>query len=336
MSLKLPIDTLLAGRDLGEAGMIEAMSAIMTGQATAAQIGGFLVALRAKGETASEIAGAAHVMRQHVARVQHGFDHVLDTCGTGGDGAGTFNISTTVAFVAAGAGATVAKHGNRAISSRSGSADVLEALGVRIDLPLEATTACLKEVGFAFLFAPSHHPAMRYVASARRELGVRTVMNLLGPLTNPAGATHQLVGIYDGNRVAAVAETLGRLGARRAVVVHGDGLDEVNPAGPTQVAIWSDGALQTSIVSPADVGLEPIDLADIAGGDSAENAIILRDVLSGKLGPHRIATVLNAAFALFAAELVDTPQAGLAMAEKSIDSGAAAAVLDRLIEFTNR
>ena len=335
MPLKPWIKQIVAREDLSQDAMCAAFDVIMSGQATHAQIGAFLVGLRMKGETTDEIAGAASTMRAHVSVVEHRLERVLDTCGTGGDGAGTFNISTCVAFVAAGAGATVAKHGNRAISSRSGSADVLEALGVRLDLDTPRVTDVLAEVGFAFMFAPAHHPAMRHVMPARRQLGVRTLMNLLGPLTNPAGATHQLVGIYDRSRVASVAEVLGRLGARRAIVTCGhDGLDEISPCGPSDVAIWSDSRLETRTVRPEDIGLERVLIGDITGGDSAENATILNAVLNGETGPARQTVLLNSAWALYAAELCDDPHAGVALARNSIDSGNAKRVLDRLIKAT--
>ncbi|MFT7625811.1 MAG: anthranilate phosphoribosyltransferase [Myxococcota bacterium] len=336
MPLKPWIAPVVAGIDVPEAEMRAAMDTIMEGKATDAQIGAFLIALRMKGETTDEIAGAAAAMRARVTRVKHRMPRVLDTCGTGGDGANTFNISTAVAFVAAGAGVVVAKHGNRAVSSRSGSADVLEALGVRIDLPPERATQILREIGFAFLFAQSHHPAMKHVGPARKQLGVRTIMNLLGPLTNPAGATHQLVGVYDGERIASIAEVLGRLGAKRAVVVHGDdGLDEVSPCAPSRVAVWKDGRVTSHRTSPMQFGFDPVKPAMIEGGDAQENARVIRSVLDGKHGAARTTVLLNAAWALFAAELCDDPKQGLALARQSIDDGAAYATLESLIEATN-
>ena len=335
--LKAVLKQVVAGSDLSSEQMTVAMHEIMTGAATPAQIGAFLVGLRLKGETVDEIAAAAAVMRQHVRRVEHGLPRVLDTCGTGGDGASTFNISTTVAFVCAGAGVPIAKHGNRAVSSQSGSADVLECLGVDISLSPELGQQCLKETGFAFLFAPSHHPAMRYVAAPRREIGVRSVMNLLGPLTNPAMATNQLVGMYDDSRVVPVAKVLSSLGVRRAVVVHGaGGLDEVSPAGPTHVAVSSQGAVSERITRPEDFGFTPISLGEIAGGDARCNAEIVRAVLGGAEGPHRMTTLLNAAWALYAAEVVETPDAGLVMAVHAIDSGAALQALEALVAWTQR
>ena len=331
MPLKSWITRVVDRQDLSQEEMRAAMDTVMAGQATDAQIGAFLVGLRLKGETVDEITGAASAMRACVARVEHQLPTVLDTCGTGGDGAGTFNISTAVSLVCAGAGVPVAKHGNRAISSRSGSADVLEALGVRLELPLERSTQILNSVGFSFLFAPAHHPAMRHVAAARRQLGVRTVMNLLGPLTNPAGATHQLVGIYDGSRIEVVAEVLGRLGARRALVVHGhDGLDEISPCGPTEIAEWHGKGVQRMTTSPEDIGLNRVQPEAIAGGDAAENATIISSILSGEPGPARTTVVLNAAWALYAAEAVSSPSEGRELAEQSIDSGHAQQTLQRL------
>ena len=336
-SIRPILRRVVAGHDLERAEMLSAMQCIMSGEATAAQIGAFLVALRLKGETVEEIAAAATVMRAHVVRVDHGLDRVLDTCGTGGDGASTFNISTTVAFVCAGAGVPIAKHGNRAVSSLSGSADVLERLGVRINLPPEQGYQCLADVGFAFLYAPSHHPAMRHVAGPRREIGVRSVMNLLGPLTNPAMATHQLVGIYDRARVVPVAQVLASLGVKRAVVVHGhEGLDEVSPSGETTVAVAEAGRVTEIVTTPADFGLDPIELRDIAGGDAACNAEIIRHVLAGRVDAHRTTTLLNAAWALYAAEAAETPQDGYRLALESIDSGRALDALNRLVDWTQR
>ena len=334
--LKSTISRLVSAQDLSREEMTSAMHTIMTGEATEAQIGAFLVALRLKGETVTEIAAAASVMREHVRRVDHGLPKILDTCGTGGDGASTFNISTTVAFVCAGAGVPIAKHGNRAVSSRSGSADVLESLGVRIDVPSELGTRCLREVGFAFLFAPSHHPAMRYVAKPRRDIGIRSVMNLLGPLTNPAMATHQLIGVYDPRRVVPVANVLADLGVRRAVVVHGaGGLDEVSPSGTSTLAVADNGGVTEQTSHPSDFGLQPIELSAIAGGDSAQNAAILRGVLEGAPGPYRDTTLLNAAWALYAADAARSPQDAMALAIQAIDSGRALDVLNRLIEWTH-
>lgn len=335
MPLKPWIKAVVAGKNLSQSDMKTAMDTIMSGEATHAQIGALLVGLRMKGETIDEIAGAAEAMRSRVHRVEHGFDRVLDTCGTGGDGAGTFNISTTVSFVCAGAGVRVGKHGNRAISSRSGSADVLEALGVTLLSKPEQLSQCLETVGLAFLFAPALHPAMKHVAGPRREMGVRTMMNLLGPITNPANATHQLVGIYDRERVSTIAQVLHQLGTKRAIVVHGhNGLDEVNPCGPTDVAIADKNGVHTQVTRPEDVGLTSCSMADIAGGDSDENAEIMRNLLNGKPGPARTAVALNAGWALFAAEAAATPAEGVELAQQVIDDGRARDVMNNLIGYT--
>lgn len=336
MPLKTWIARVVAGEDLSCDDMSSAMGSIMAGDATPAQVGALLIGMRMKGETLHEITGAAQAMRERVHRISHGFDRVLDTCGTGGDGAGTFNISTAVSFVCAGAGVRVGKHGNRAISSRSGSADVLEALGVTLLSAPEQLSHCLETVGLAFLFAPALHPAMKHVAGPRREMGVRTMMNLLGPLTNPAGATHQLVGIYDRQRVATIAEVLGKLGAKRAIVVHGhDGLDEVSPCGPTDVAICDGNGLQTLVTHPEEVGLTPCSAEALAGGDSDTNAAIIRSILAGDAGAPRTAVVLNAAWALYAAQEVSTPKEGVALAECVIDDGRARTVMEGLVGYTS-
>ncbi len=305
-----------------------AFDAVMAG-APAAQVAGFLTALRLRGETDDEIEGAARSLRAHAQPLHHELPVVLDTCGTGGDGAGTFNISTTVAFVCAGAGVAVAKHGNRAVSSRSGSADVLEALGVPLIGDAVLARAALSEDRFAFLFAPAWHPAMRSVGAVRRELGVRTVMNLLGPLVNPARATHQLVGVYSLERVEPTARVLGRLGSRRAIVVHGDGaLDELSLAGPTRVAVVSGPAVEVFDTHPEAIGLGSSPLSALAGGDAQDNARLLVALLEGQVGPRRDAVLLNAAWALFAAEAAESPVAGLELARRALDSGAALAVLE--------
>jgi anthranilate phosphoribosyltransferase len=318
---------LVEGHDLAEAEMRAAFSAILGGEATAAQIAGFAIALRMKGETETELAAAAEEMRARCVRVLAPAGVVLDTCGTGGDSAGLFNVSTAVAFVVAGAGVTVAKHGNRAISSRAGSADVLEALGVPADLSPAEHERQLVEHGLTFLFAPAHHPALRHAAAARRELGVRTIFNLLGPLANPAFATHQLVGLYDPARLEAYARVLGRLGTRRALVVHGGGLDEVAPSGPTLVAeLGADGVRMTE-VTPADFGVPEHPASALAGGDPADNARLLEALLDGVPGPVRDMTILNAAAALLAAEVTSDRREAAERAADSLDSGAARAKL---------
>lgn len=310
--------------------MRAAFSAILEGQATVAQIAGFAIALRMKGETETELAAAAEEMRARCVRVVAPAGVVLDTCGTGGDAAGLFNVSTAVAFVVAGAGVVVAKHGNRAISSRAGSADVLEALGVPADLTPTEHERRLTDDGLTFLFAPAHHPALRHAAAARRELGVRTFFNLLGPLANPAYATHQLVGLYDPAKLEVYARVLSRLGVRRAFVVHGSGLDEIAPTGATRVAELGPNGVATHEWTPADFGLPEHPVAELAGGDAADNARILEGVLAGEVGPARDMTLLNAAAALLAAEVANDRRTAVELAKASIDSGAAKDKLARL------
>jgi anthranilate phosphoribosyltransferase len=327
---------LLRGESLTEAEAQAVIGHVMDGEASEAQIAGLLVALRAKGESVAEIVGAARAMRMHAIAVAPRRTDLVDTCGTGGDGLRTFNVSTTAGLVAAGAGAGVAKHGNRAVSSASGSADVLEALGVRLDLPAERVADCIDEVGFGFLFAPAHHPAMRHAGPVRRSLGVRTIFNVLGPLTNPVGARRQLVGVFDEALVLPIAETLRELGSERALVVHGyDGLDELSPAGPSVCADVTPEGVTVSTVDPAELGLAPSRTADLAGGDAATNAGLLRSLLDGEHGARRDAVVLNAGAALVAAGLADDLAAGLALAAAAIDDGRARLTLDRLVEFTN-
>ena len=326
------------GREDFTAGEIrEVFAAIMAGDATPAQIGALLVALRMKGETADEIAGAASAMREVAAPFPVADRETLvDTCGTGGDGAQTANISTISAIVCAGAGGRVAKHGNRALSSRSGSADVLEALGVTIDAPAEVALASLDEIGIAFLFAPAYHAATRHAAGPRRELGTRTIFNLLGPLTNPAGAANQIIGVFSADWLEPVAQALGALGSRRVYVVHGEGgLDEIAVRGATQVACWDrdQGAVETFPLSPSDFGLEEADPAGLAGGDPARNAEITLAVLSGEAGAVRTAVLMEAAVALRAGGVVDDFKSGAERAAEAIDSGAARRVLDRWVQM---
>src|SRR5213595_3718789 len=300
--LSWAITRLLEGYDLTRAEARDVMSTIMRGEATPAQIGGFLVALRAKGETADEIAGCAEAMREHVLAVRPKRDDLVDTAGTGGDGARTFNISTAAALVAAAAGAAVAKHGNRAVSSASGSADVLEALGFELELPPERIARSIDELGFGFLFAPSHHPAMRHAAPVRRELAARTVFNVLGPLTNPAGARAQVVGVYSRQLVRTIAEVLAQLGARRAFVVHGaGGIDELSPAGPNLVCEVADGGVREREIDPLELGVARCDPDELRGGSPEENAAAVRGVFEGENGGRRSAVLLNAAGAIAAA-----------------------------------
>ena len=326
---------LLDGKSLERPRCREVMGEIMRGEATAAQIGGFLVALRAKGETADEIAGCAEAMREHVVPVRPSRDDLVDTAGTGGDGASTINISTAAAIVAAAAGAAVAKHGNRAVSSASGSADVLEALGFELEQPPERIAASIDELGFGFMFAPSHHPAMRHAAAVRRELATRTVFNVLGPLTNPAGARAQVIGVYAPHLVRTLAEVLAQLGARRAFVVHGaHGIDELSPAGPNDVCEVVDGEVRARTIDPQDLGIERCDPAELRGGTPAENAAAIRAVLAGEPGGRRDAILLNAAGAIAAAGHAEDLRDGLEAAREAVDSGAAAARLEELTEFS--
>ncbi len=312
------------------------MDQIMAGEATQAQIGAFLAALGTKGETPDEIAGCARAMRRKATPVRPRSTELVDTCGTGGDRAGTFNISTTAALVAAGAGLKVAKHGNRSISSRCGSADVFSALGVKVDLPPERVAACVDEVGIGFLFAPALHPAMKHAMGARRELGVRTVFNILGPLTNPAGATAQVVGVFDAALTETLARVLGALGVRAALVVHGaDGLDELSTTGPNQVSELRQGAVRTYAFDPLSLGLPRSRAADLQGGDAPANAGMTRAVLQGEQGPRRDIVLLNAAAALVASGRAADLREGLALAAQAVDSGRALEVLEHLVAFTN-
>jgi anthranilate phosphoribosyltransferase len=329
--VKATLEILLAGRDLSFEEARGAMDGVMAGEATPAQIAAFLVALRAKGETVDEIAGCASAMREHVVATRPRRNDLVEAVGTGGDRAGTFNISTTGALVAAAAGAAVAKHGNRAITSKCGAADVLEALGIVIELPHEAVAELIDEVGFGFLFAPSHHPAMRHAGPVRRELGVPTVMNLLGPLTNPVGVRRAVIGVSRPELVETFAHVLARLGAERAMVVHGSGLDELTAAGPCHVAYVADGVvIEIDIIDPAALGLAPCTVESLAGGDPAENARIVHAILAGEGGPRRDAVLLTAAAALTVGGHVDTIEDGLQRAAAAVDSGAAATLVERL------
>jgi anthranilate phosphoribosyltransferase len=323
------------GRSLSEQEAAAVMGEIMSGEATPAQLGAFLVALRLKGETAEEIAGMARVMRAKALRVPFDGTPLLDTCGTGGDGMGTFNVSTAAAFVAAGAGAVVAKHGNRAVTSHCGSADVLEALGVKIDLPPEGVAHCLREVGVGFMFAPNFHPAMRFAAGPRREIGVRSVFNILGPLTNPAGARAQVLGVADAAIGEKMIQVLSRLGCGHALVVHGeDGLDEMTLGGPTLVYELEEGDIRSYRVTPEEVGLRQASDKAVKGGSPEENAAAMRAVFGGEEGPLRDIVLLNSAAALVAADKAASLAEGVTLAAETIDSGAAGKKLDRFIEVT--
>jgi anthranilate phosphoribosyltransferase len=328
------ITSLLAGTDLTEDVAAAAMTEIMEGVATPTQIAGFVIALRAKGETTDELVGLVRTMRAFSERVEVSGE-VLDTCGTGGDRTGTFNVSTAAALVCAGAGAKVAKHGNRAASSRCGSADVLEALGVRIDLPPGAVAGCIEAAGIGFCFAPVFHPAMRHTAVPRRELGVATIFNFLGPLTNPAGATRQALGVSDPRMVDLMVEALERLGSRRVLAFHGaGGLDELSTAGPSYVVELNDGQITRWTIDPDDLGLPPSPIEALAGGSADENATTIREVLDGHPGPKRDVVVLNAAAGLVAAGKTPDIAEGLTRAVDAIDSGSARLALDRLVEVS--
>jgi anthranilate synthase/phosphoribosyltransferase len=326
-----------SGGSLTEEQAVEVMGLVMDGEATPAQIASLVTAMRMKGETADEITGFARAMRARATVVRPRATGLVDTCGTGGDGLSTFNISTTTAFVVAGAGVPIAKHGNRAVSSKAGSADVLEALGVRIDLSPEQMARCIDEVGVGFLFAMSLHASMRHAGAPRREIAIRTVFNLLGPLTNPAGATRQLLGVYDARLAPVMAEVAGRLGAVRVMVVNGHpGMDEVSASGPTAVAEYVDGGVRTYEIDPASVGIPLVSPRAIAGDAAAYNAEIVRDVLRGVHGAPRDTTLMNAAAALLVAGRVEDLAEGVAVARHSIDEGLALARLEALVALARR
>jgi len=332
--LKPLLAQVASGRALSEAEAEAAFEIIMSGGATPSQIGAFLMALRVRGETVDEITGAARIMRAKALSIEAP-PGTIDTVGTGGDSSGSFNISTATALVVAGAGVPVAKHGNRAFSSKSGAADVLTALGVKIDADMAIVQRCLTEIGICFLMAPRHHSAMRHVAPTRVELGTRTIFNILGPLSNPAGAKRLLVGVFSPEWVVPMAEVLGRLGAERAWVVHGSGLDEITTAGITDVAEFADGRVKRFQMTPEAVGLPRASLDDLKGGEPAHNAALMRDLLGGSKGPLRDIVLLNSGAALVVAGRADELPAGIALAAQSIDSGAARGTLDRLVAMTN-
>jgi anthranilate phosphoribosyltransferase len=335
MTVQRALERILDGHDLSRDEARAVMNTVMEGEATPAQIGGLLMALRLKGETADEIAGCAEAMRAHVLTVRPQRDDLVDTAGTGGDGARTINISTAAALVAAAAGAGVAKHGNRAVSSSSGSADVLEALGFQLELPTARIERSIDELGFGFLFAPTHHPAMRHAAPVRRELATRTVFNVLGPLTNPAGARAQVVGVYAPSLVRTIAEVLAQLGARHAFVVHGaGGIDELSPAGPNLVCEVVGGGVREREIDPLELGVPRCEPAELRGGSPAENAAAIRAVLRGENGGRRSAILLNAAGAIAAAGQAADLREGLSLAREAVASGAAATRLDALVAFS--
>jgi len=331
--IKEAIQTLVSGGSLSQDEAAEVMEEIMEGEVTPAQFGALVTALRLKGETVDEIAGLVRTMRAKAVPIRVS-GLVVDTCGTGGDGTGTFNISTTSAFVVAGAGLKVAKHGNRAMSSQCGSADVLEALGVGLDLTPEQVQGCLEAVGMCFMFAPLFHPAMKYAAAPRREVGIRTVFNIIGPLTNPAGAQAQVVGVADGSLVEKLARVLKSLGSRHALIVHGeDGLAEITIGGKTRVCELKDGRINSYTVKPEDFDLLPASLDSLKGGTAGENAERLRSILGGATGAQRDIVLLNAGAALLAGDMVETLGQGVELAREVLDSGRALAKLEQMVDY---
>jgi anthranilate phosphoribosyltransferase len=322
-------------KDLSETEMAQMIGDIFSGEITDAQVGAFMAALATKGETFEELAGAASAMRKKARRIQTSAKTVVDTCGTGGDGAKTFNISTTAAFVVAGCGVTVAKHGNRSVSSQCGSADLLEALGVKLDTAPEIVEEAVRETGIGFLFAPLYHGAMKYAAKARKEIGLRSIFNMLGPLTNPASANCQLLGVYAPELTEMFAQALRILGVKRAFVVHGhDGLDEISVCAPTRISELNDGMIRTYDISPEQFFDETAKAGDLAGGSPGDNAGITKSILNGEKGPKRNIILINASAALVAAGKASNLKEGITLAENSIDSGAATAKLYSLIRFT--
>lgn len=334
--IKDVLQKLMDGCDLTEIEAQDMMNAIMGGELTPAQIGGLLIALRIKKETVEEITGCARVMRDKALRVDLGGLECMDTCGTGGDGSGTFNISTATAFVLAGAGVAVAKHGNRSMSSKCGSADVLEALGAKVDLSPEGVARCIREAGLGFMYAPAYHSAMKYAIGPRKELGVRTVFNMLGPLTNPAGATRQVLGVYDAALTHPIAEVLGRLGAARALVVHGsDGLDELTVTGSTYVSeLHENGTITDYQIHPEGLGLGIYRPEELKGGDAQKNAAIIRGLFSGDTGAKRDILLLNSGAALYIAGKANTLPDGIQLAKDIIDGGVAMERLNAFVAFT--
>jgi anthranilate phosphoribosyltransferase len=331
------LSAIIAGDNLNQSQMHQMMNTILSGEVTDAQIGAFMAALAAKGETFAELAGAAQAMRKKALRIQATASTVVDTCGTGGDGTHSFNISTTTAFVVAGCGVTVAKHGNRSVSSRCGSADLLESLGVRLETEPEIVEEAITTIGIGFLFAPLYHSAMRHAAGPRREIGLRSIFNMLGPLTNPAGANCQLLGVYAPQLTEMFADALKLLGSKRAIIVHGhDGLDEISVCAPTRVSELKDGRIGTFDLLPEQFFGDLADPASMQGGDPVENADITRRILSGEKGPRRNVVVLNAAAALVAADKAANFHEGIKQAEAAIDTGAATDKLEQLVEYTRK
>ncbi|MCK4951063.1 MAG: anthranilate phosphoribosyltransferase [Gammaproteobacteria bacterium] len=337
MDMQTAIRTVIEGQNLGSEEMSDVMQLIMTGQATQAQIGGFLIGLRMKGETVDEIAAAAKVMRELAAKVDITGPHLVDTCGTGGDGASTFNISTASAMVVAAAGGKVAKHGNRSISSKSGSADVLEAAGVNLELSPEQVAQCVNEIGVGFMFAPKHHSAMKHAIGPRKEMGVRTVFNVLGPLTNPAGAPNQVIGVFSDDLVEPLAKVLQKLGSEHVLIVHAeDGMDEISIAAATHVAELKDGEVRDYFITPEQFGFERADISNLAADGAEQSLAIIHSVFDNQPGPARDIVALNAGAAIYAAGLSDDLGQGIKVAQNVIADGSARAKFAALIAFSNQ
>jgi anthranilate phosphoribosyltransferase len=335
MEMPQAINRVLGHHELNAEEMTAVMRTIMTGGATPAQIGGFLIGLRMKGETVTEIAAAAGVMRELATRVEAEQEYLVDTCGTGGDSSGTFNISTASAFVTAAAGARVAKHGNRSISSKSGSADVLEAAGVNLNLTPEQVAQCIREVGVGFMFAPAHHGAMKHAIGPRKEMGARTIFNVLGPLTNPAGAPNQVLGVFSDELLDPLANVLQKLGSRHVMVVHArDGLDEISIGDKTEIAELKEGRVRRYAIQPEDFGFKRSPISDLRAGDAAESLSIIRSVLEDTAGPARDIVCLNAGAAIYTAGLADSLADGISKADGAIASGEARSRLDKLVILT--
>lgn len=336
MDIQTAIKAMIARQDLSGDDMTSVMRQIMTGECTPSQIGGFLVGLHMKGESVDEISAAAKVMRELATRVNVSEEHLVDTAGTGGDSSGSFNISTASALVAAAAGARVAKHGNRSMTSNSGSADVLEAAGVKLDIPPEKVAECVQRVGVGFMFAPAHHGAMKHAIGARKELAVRTVFNVLGPLTNPAGAPNQVIGVFHEELVELMANVLKRLGSRHVMVVHAqDGMDEISISAPTRVAELKDGKVSSYTITPGDFGMETASLDELRVGSAEESLAMIRGVFADQPGPARDIVCLNAGAAIYVAGCADSLQAGVEAARAAISSGKAAEVLQNLVLESN-
>jgi len=335
MDMQAAIKAVTEAKNLTADEMTSVMRTIMTGEATQAQIGGFLIGLRMKGETVDEIASAAKVMRELATGVKVTGEHIVDIVGTGGDGSNTFNISTACTFVVAAAGGTVAKHGNRSVSSKSGSADLLEAAGVKLDLNAEQVARCINEVGVGFMFAPMHHSAMKHAIGPRKEMAVRTIFNVLGPLTNPAGAPNQLLGVFSDELVEPLAEVLGKLGSNHVLVVHAqDGMDEISIGSPTNVAELKNGKITTYTITPEQFGIERADVASLAVNGADDSLTVVKSVLNNQVGPAKDIVVLNAGAAIYAAGLADSLEAGIKKADEVIASGKAAEKLDALVELS--